>query len=339
MEKVDLKRYEITGRLGSGADYEVKAATDLQTGQQVAIKRPVPQAISRNQHQTIESRTDKILQAYEEIGFSTDLISPIIGYTDPDIHDTFFGDELRTEYRVVVETRASGIPLLGDMMSKFIVVPIGVGQNLFPLFPLVQPSSIPAHPIQNQLLDLEEVYLQSGYIILDLRPQNIFYQPGHAQMTLIDTGALVQLNDETPKGRPPFDINDTCLEIIKFYTTPEEPPTDSKSYRDPRGLRPIVNIDQELDEMARSLSNCATAIVESGATILDKIKERSYTEYAQFRSDLTSYLDQIDLRNRASAESSGAIQSWQEAALWLKEDYWRGFLFNPDTEMAEYSTG
>ena len=124
-----------------------------------------------------------------------------------------------------------------------------------------------------------------------------------------------------------------------FYTTPEEPPTDSKSYRDPRGLRPIVNIDQELDEMARSLSNCATAIVESGATILDKIKERSYTEYAQFRSDLTSYLDQIDLRNRASAEESRSVQSWQAAALWLKEDYWRGFLFNPDTEMAEYSTG
>ena len=39
MEKVDLQRYEITGRLGTGADYEVKAATDRETGQQVAIKR------------------------------------------------------------------------------------------------------------------------------------------------------------------------------------------------------------------------------------------------------------------------------------------------------------
>ena len=62
MEKVDLERYEITGRLGSGADYDVKAATDRETGLQVAIKRPVPQAISRNQHQAIEARTEKILQ-------------------------------------------------------------------------------------------------------------------------------------------------------------------------------------------------------------------------------------------------------------------------------------
>ena len=54
MEKVDLDRYEITGRLGVGADYEVRAAVDRESGKQVAIKRPVPQAISRDQHQAIE---------------------------------------------------------------------------------------------------------------------------------------------------------------------------------------------------------------------------------------------------------------------------------------------
>ena len=81
MEKVDLNRYELTGRLGAGADYEVRAATDRETGNQVAIKRPVPQAISRNQHEAIEARTEKLLQAYPEVGFSTRLISPIVGYT------------------------------------------------------------------------------------------------------------------------------------------------------------------------------------------------------------------------------------------------------------------
>ena len=336
MEKVDLERYEITGRLGTGADYDVKAATDRETGQQVAIKRPVPQAISRNQHEAIEARTEKILQAYDEIGFSTNLISPILGYTDKGNHDSFFGDELNTEYQVLVEGRASGIPLLGDMMSKFKGVPIGVGQNLFPLFPLVKANSAQAHPIHNQLLDLEEIYLKAGYVILDLRPQNIFYQPGLAQMTVIDTGALARLDDDAPRGRPPFDINDACLEIIKFYTTPEEPPANSTGYRDPRGIRPIVNIDQELDEMARELSSCPAPVVESGSIILAKIRERGYTEYAQFRSDLTAYLDQIDTRNATMAEAAGSVQAWQEAALWLKEDYWRGFLFDPDTEMADY---
>ena len=336
MEKVDLDRYEITGRLGVGADYEVRAGLDRETGKQVAIKRPVPQAISRNQHEAIEARTEKVLQAYQEVGFSTNLVSPILGYTGRAIHDGFFGDDLGKEYQVMVEERACGIPLLGDMMSKFKGVPIGAGQNLFTLFPLVQPSAVPAHPVHNQLLDLEEVYLSAGYIILDLRPQNIFYQPGSGRMVVIDTGALARLDGEAPRGRPPYDINDACLEILKFYTTPVEPPVDASGYKEPRGIRPIVNIGEELDEMARDLADCAPPVVETGSVILDKIRERAYTEYSQFRSDLTAYLDQIKKRNSALANATETNETWREAALWLKEDYWRGFLFDPDTELAGY---
>ena len=336
MEKVDLDRYEITGRLGVGADYEVRAGVDRETGKQVAIKRPVPQAISRNQHEAIEARTEKVLQAYQEVGFSTNLVSPILGYTGRAIHDGFFGDDLGKEYQVMVEERACGIPLLGDMMSKFKGVPIGAGQNLFTLFPLVQPSAVPAHPVHNQLLDLEEVYLSAGYIILDLRPQNIFYQPGSGRMVVIDTGALARLDGEAPRGRPPYDINDACLEILKFYTTPVEPPADASGYKEPRGIRPIVNIGEELDEMARDLADCAPPVVETGSVMLDKIRERAYTEYSQFRSDLTAYLDQINKRNAALANATETNETWREAALWLKEDYWRGFLFDPDTELAGY---
>ncbi len=336
MEKVDLNRYEITGRLGVGADYEVKAAVDRETGRQVAIKRPVPQAISRNQHGAIEARTEKTLQAYQEVGNSTPLISQILGYTERAVHDGFFGDELGQEYQVMVEERVRGIPLLGDMMSKFKGVPIGAGQNLFVLFPLVQPSNVPAHPVHNQLLDLEEVYLKAGYVLLDLRPQNIFYQPGSGQMVVIDTGALARLDGDAPPGRPPFDVNDACLEIIKFYTTPIEPPTDAAGYREPRGIRPIVDIGQELDEMARDLSESAPAVTEAGTAIFDKIRERSYTDYSQFRSDLTGYLDQINERNTALANATETGQVWLQAAQWLKEDYWRGFLFDPDSELAGY---
>jgi len=336
LEKVDLDRYELTGRLGTGADYEVRAGTDRETGTQVAIKRPVPQAISRDQHQAIESRTEKILQAFQEVGQTTHLISPIVGYTDRGLHDGFFGDELGKEYQVIVEERATGIPLLGDMMSKFKGVPIGAGQNLFTLFPLVQPNTVPPHPVQNQLLDLEEVYLSAGYVILDLRPQNIYYQPGSGKMVVIDTGAVVGLDDDPPRGRPPFDINDACLEILKFYSTPEEPPADTTGYRDPRGIRPIINIDEELSEMVRGMAGCPPAVVEAGTVILDKIEGRAYTEYASFRSDLTAYLDRIGERNTGLDNASEASRTWQEAALWLKEDYWRGFLFDPDLELAEY---
>ena len=337
MEKVDLDRYEMTGRLGVGADYEVRAAVDRETGQQVAIKRPVPQAISRNQHGAIEARTEKTLQAYEEIGHSTPLISQILGYTERGVHDSFFGDELGQEYQVMVEERVRGIPLLGDMMSKFKGVPIGAGQNLFVLFPLVRPSDVPAHPVHNQLLDLEEVYLKAGYVLLDLRPQNIFYQPGSGQMVVIDTGALAKLDADAPRGRPPFDINDACLEIIKFYTTPLAPPGDSSGYREPRGIRPIVDIAQELDELARDLAEGGPAVAEAGTVILDKIRERSYSGYTQFRTDLTFYLGQIKERNAALPSADEGGQVWLEAAQWLKEDYWRAFLFDPDAEMAGYT--
>ena len=336
MEKVDLDKYELTGRLGIGADYEVRSGTDRDTGKQVAIKRPVPQAISRDQHQAIDSRTEKVLQAFQDIGQSTDLISPIVGYTDKSIHDKFFGDDLGKEYLVIIEDRATGIPLLGDMMSKFKGIPIGVGQNLFALFPLTRPIEVKPHPIQNQLLDLEEVYLKAGYIVLDLRPQNIYYQPGSGKIVVIDTGALVRLDDEPLRGRVPFDVNDACLEILKFYTTADEPPDDTAGYRDAKGIRPIINHEDELEEMARKLEECSPMLAAAGTNILDKLRRREYQEYAPFRADLAEYLDGINERNEGLDNYSEKSQTWQDAALWLKEDYWRGYLFDPDSELSEY---
>ena len=336
MEKVDLDKYELTGRLGIGADYEVRSGIDRKTGTQVAIKRPVPQAISRDQHQSIESRTEKILQAFQDVGRTTDLVSPIVGYTGKGVHDRFFGDDLGREYQVIVEERAIGVPLLGDMMSKFKGIPIGAGQNLFALFPLVQPVGVTPHPIQNQLLDLEEIYLEAGYIVLDLRPQNIYYQPGSGKIVVIDTGALVRLSDEPARGRAPFDINDVCLEIMKFYTTADEPPDQETGYRDPKGIRPIINLGEELQDMIRNLEGCPPKVIAAGTHILDKIGNREYREYSSFRADLSEYLDEIKDRNTVLDNYSGKRQVWQDAALWLKEDYWRAFLFDPDSELAKY---
>ena len=82
VEKVALDRYEITGRLGSGADYDVRAAIDQETGREVALKRPVPQAISRKQHLTIESRTERLLHAYDQAGDAGGLLAPVLAYTE-----------------------------------------------------------------------------------------------------------------------------------------------------------------------------------------------------------------------------------------------------------------
>ncbi len=335
--KVDLQRYEITGRLGTGADYDVRAAIDRETGAEVALKRPVPQAISRKQHLAIEARTGRLLEAYDRAGDADGLLAPLLGYTDSEIHDGYFGDDLGEPYTVFVQGRAPGIPLLGDMMSRFTGVPIAAGQNLFAMFPLVQPSGNPPFPVHNRLLDLEQAYLQSGYILMDMRPQNVFLQPGAGQIQVIDSGALAGVDDPAPRGRPPLDVNDACLELLKFYTTPEEPPQDPAGYRDARGVRPIVNVQQELNEMRRDLMSAGDAVASAGETILEKIGDRAYTDYNQFRADLNGYLAAISARNESLPGIGEATAAWREALDWLRADYWTKFKFDAESELAVFA--
>ena len=338
MEKVSLERYELTGRLGSGADYDVRAAIDLETGAEVALKRPVPQAVSRRQHGAIEARTERLLQAYDQAGDAGGLLAPLLGYTDTAVHDAYFGDELGEAYSVFVQGRAPGIPLLGDMMSRITGVPIGAGQNLFAMFPLVQATGASRFPVHDQLLDLEQAYLEAGYILLDMRPQNVFFRPGTGRIQVIDSGALAGVDDPAPRGRPPLDVNDACLELLKFYTTSEEPPVDASGYRDARGIRPIVNIQQELAEMRRALSRDGGDVASHGGTMLDKIGDRAYTDYRQFGADLDAWLEAIAQRSRAAPDFEAALLAWREALEWLRGDYWTRFQFDAETELMAYST-
>ena len=339
VEKVDLQRYEITGRLGSGADYDVRAAVDRETGAEVALKRPVPQAVSRKQHAAIEARTERLLMAYDRAGDGGGLLTPILGYTDAVIHDGFFGEDLGEPYTVFVQGRAPGIPLLGDMMSRFTGVPIGAGQNLFAMFPLVQARGASPFPIHEQLLDLEQSYLRAGFILMDLRPQNVFFQPGSGRLQVIDSGALAGVDDPAPRGRPPLDVNDACLELLKFYTTPEEPPQGPAGYRDARGVRPIVNIQQELDELKRALMGAGDDVAATGNEILEQIGARAYSDYGQFRADLTAFLNAISERNRGLADFETACTAWREALDWLRSDYWTRYRFDAETELTVYSDG
>ena len=203
MEKVSLERYEITGRLGSGADYDVRAATDLETGAEVALKRPrapgrEPKAARRNRgsHRAAASGLRPGWRRRRSPGPSAGL------HRDRRSRTTTSATTWAKPYTVFVQGRAPGIPLLGDMMSRITGVPVGAGQNLFTLFPLEQATYDPRFPIHNQLLELEQAYLDAGYILMDMRPQNIFFRPGSGQIQVIDTGALAGVDDPAPRGRP-----------------------------------------------------------------------------------------------------------------------------------------
>lgn len=337
VEKVDLGRYQVTGILGAGADYEVRAALDRQTGKKVVLKRPKPQMVSRRLHDGIEARTDRTLQAYREVGRSIPMIVPCLGYTDRKVHDAYFGESLGQEYRVVVEERAEGIPLVGDPMARITGVPIGVGQNLFCLFPLIRPAAHPQFAIHRQLLDIEEGFFQAGYILLDLRPQNVFYQPATGRITVVDCGALASRDGGfTSRGRPAPEIHDFYLEMLKFYTTPQQPPEQRDGYREHYGLRPVVRFEQELDEMGRKAGVLPEPARGAAIRVIGKVRNREYTEFDDFRRDLFEYLEAVAERNQSLPNHAEVLGAWLDALGWLQEEYWRRFLFDPERDLAGF---
>jgi len=336
MEQIELNRYEVTGILGSGADYEARSAVDRETGAQVVLKRPEPQMIRRQMHTNIEARTDRLLQVYEEVGHTIAALVPIVGYTERANHDAYFGDDLGNDYRVFVAERAPGIPLVGDVKARFTGVPIGIGQNLFTLFPLLRSGDHPPFAIHQQLLGVEEQFFNAGYILLDLRPQNVFYQPDAGRISVIDCGALIDLNGVADSGRrSPQDIHDFYLEMLKFYTTPQAPPMQTRGYRDPYGLRPVTNFERELDEMARQFKDAADETVQGAAqTLIDQIRQRAYTAFEDFRRDLFAYLETVSAYHQSLPDFAEAQQVWSEALDWLRDDYWQRYLFRPETDLA-----
>ena len=336
MEQVDLHRYETTQRLGTGADYEVWAAVERQTAQPVVLKRPLPQTIRHQQHTGIEARTDRLLQAYRTVGHTIPTVCPIIGYTERANHDAYFGDTLGREYRVLVQEHAAGIPLVGDPRARITGTPIGVGQNLFALFPLAQPEGALPFAIHRQLLDLEEAFYRAGYLLLDLRPFNVFYQPASGRITAIDCGALAELPSAVDRqGRPTHDIHDFYLEMLRFYTTPQLPPAQASGYREPYGLRPIRDFARELDGLAQQFRAMPDPDIRAAALMLiDQVRQRAYAEFADFRRDLLAYLEAVRQAHQAMPALAEARRAWAEALGWLHADYWQRFRFRPEVELA-----
>jgi hypothetical protein len=340
MEQIDLTRYDVTGILGSGADYEARSAVDCETGAQVVLKRPEPQMIRRRMHTNIEARTDRVLQVYQEVGHTIPTLVPILGYTERANHDAYFGDDLGHNYRVLVAERALGIPLVGEVKARFTGVPIGVGQHLFTLFPLIRSDDHRPFAIHEQLLEVEERFFDAGYILLDLRPQNIFYQPHSGRISVIDCGALVDLKEVSDTGRrSPQDIHDFYLEMLKFYTTPQSPPMQARGYRDPYGLRPVTHFERELDDMARQFNAAPDqAVQEAAQTLIGQIRQRAYTTFEAFRRDLFTYLDTVSAYHQSLPDLTEAQHVWTEALDWLRDDYWQRYLFCPETDLVGFTS-
>ena len=334
MDTVTLDRFELVGPLGSGADYDVRAAVDRETGALVVLKRPSPQTVSRQMHGPTEERTARALEAYERAGQYCDAVPRVIGVTDVALHDEYFGEDLGQPYSVRVEERAAGIPLVGDPRSRILRVPIGLGQNLFALHPLALPDGVDGWPIQAQLLEAQEIYANAGYALLDLGPHNVFYSPGTGRIALVDASALVGHGVERSQGnRGPQDVHDFYVEMLKFYVAPALPPTEAAGYFDPYNQRPVISIEDECDSLVSAFASGDDALRDATNARLAKIRQRAYASVADFGADLRECLRLITIRNDRMADRDAAQEAWRAALHRLSEDHWTRYRFDANTEL------
>ena len=334
MELVTLDRFELGMFLGSGSDYEAYAATDLETGQLVVVKRPNPDYILRGLHRNIDVLSESLIDIYNSVGNTAPWVCPMVGYTDVKHHGSYFGDTHEMDYRVLVFERARGIPLVADIRDKFKGIPIGLGQNLYALHPQVDEAAGTPFLIQQQLLDVEEAFQAAGHLLLDLRPQNVYFDPASGCISVIDTGTVPTLGlasqGQASAGGQAQDIHDFYAEVFRYYLCPDPPPVDVKGYRDPYGMRAIPDFAQQVDEMTSSFAKGDDPMLaEAAVASLQKIRARTYTSTVDFRHDLQHCLQAAGRRDLVQEEQNPNLDVWQQARSLFLEPYWSRFIFDP----------
>ena len=107
--------------------------------------------------------------------------------------------------------------------------------------------------------------------------------------------------------------------MLKFYTTPQLPPVQASGYREPYGIRPVVDFERELDQMAQQCRAAADSRVQEAAlTIIAQVRHRAYTAFQDFRHDLTAYLEAVHSMHQTLPNLTEARQAWTEALYWLR---------------------
>lgn len=336
MDGLDLERFELHERLGEGADMQVFAAIDAETGHDVVLKRPHPVLVERSQHAEVEKKIARLIKIRQDAGDSMPHLAKIIGYTSEQTHDGYFGDSLTNAYTVTVEERARGLPLVGSAVDGVKGFPIGLPQNLFALHTLVRDPSSGSSHVAMKVLDVVETFHDIGYVALDLRPQNVFLDPKTSDVTLIDIGNVTVERPATRRA-PPLDMHDVYMELLLWYMTPFDPPADMAAYHAPYGMDSVPIFAQTVNAMIEAYSSARhTATREAGLEILEKLKSRAYTDTNLFRRDFEAILSVSQDKCDAFSESAEHIEAWRRAKDELKEPFWSKFLFDASADLTPY---
>ena len=315
MQRDDLGRFELGGLLGEGADMQVFAARDLESGRAVVVKRAHPSLVSRGIHDDVERRV--ALQAGLRMGASDGIagLPRLVGLTEPDRFAGVFGDDLGNPYSVLVEDRAAGVPLIGSVADQVRGHPVGLPMNLFVLHPSAGWLARGfANPSLTALGVIERA-LELGWLAGDLGPRNVFFEPASGKATVIDLGNLRRPTAATAR-RAGFDLNDVLLEFFQHYATPDDAPESADGF----AMAPERRLSGSLERMAEGLGRAYGVSAQGGAArgILERIGRRGYSDVGEFRGDFAGHLESV-------ARADDWV--WDGAADGMRGAYWSKFSF------------
>ena len=274
IDSAGLKQFVLDGPIGEGADCQVFAASDLENGAQVVIKRPHPTLIARGQHADVERRLSRSISLQQGLGRASARLARVVAHATMEPGHDYFGDTHHRPYLVVVEERATGLPLVGSATDGIRRMPIGLPQQLFALHPVRHHPARPRLSVALDILEVGEAVLEKGLVLLDARPQNVFFDPKNATITLIDTGGLTEAREAT-RRRPALDAHDFYAELFKWYVPLGDPPSDTDGYAAPHGMDSVPRFEQDLAAFKRDYDSMPTQpIGELGAAIVERVRER-----------------------------------------------------------------
>ncbi len=318
-DSAGLARFRLEGVLGEGADVQAFAATDVETGKAVVVKRPHPALLSRSQHGDIERDLARGIELRMRLGNSPH-VPRLIAHTGPERHDRYFGDELDDAYTVVVEERARGVPLMGSAVDGIKQRPIALPHNLFALHPVVPHARARRHVVALALLDAAEALHHAGVVLLDIVPQKVYFDPGHATNTIIYSGGAADQRQAAGRHNA-VDPHDFYLELFKWYATPTPPPADVNGYLTPHEVLSVPTFDRTLDALEDVFGAASDSESrDSGRAMLDRVRKRGYSDTQTFRRDFQRYLAWLDSRYDSMAGDCPGIDAWRRAFGILRDD-------------------
>jgi hypothetical protein len=211
--------------------------------------------------------------------------------------------------------------------------------HLFCLHSLQNHATRGETPILLDVLETVETFYEAGYLLMDVRPQNVFYSPKTGEVSIIDVCDF-RMPREATRRHPPLDINDVFLDLFRWYVPASDPPLDFDLWT--RYTEPLRSpqFERAVDDTLRlfaseELTDDRTLAIR----VLDIIKARGYSSISEFETDIREFFDLRRRRITSSPVLASQTELWKQGIAMMHDDYWGKFLFSAEPDLTTFQIG